>query len=75
MDERDLAPVAVFAGPYTEAIVLHSLLEAEGIDVSLVDRQFGGLAEPSLFVRRSDADRAQQVVNDFVLKRAGITDK
>lgn len=79
MDERDLAPVTVFSGPYTEAIVLQSMLEAEGIPCS-VDTPFlgglgaavpiGGTGFPQVFVRRSDAARAQAVVDEFIGNRS-----
>ena len=75
MDERDLAPVAVFSGAYTDALVLQSLLEVKDITVSLSTPFLGGLGAaapvdtsgfPRIYVRRCDAARAQELVNEFL---------
>ena len=78
MDECDLAPVAVFSGPYTEAIVLQSMLISEGIPASLDTPFLGGLGTqvsisgtgfPNVVVRRSDVEGAQVIVAGFVQHR------
>ncbi len=85
MDERDLAPVEVFAGAYTQAIVLQSMLEAEAIRVSLVTPFLGGIGPqvplgnvgslPRLMVRREDAARARELVQAFLRADGQAQDK
>jgi len=79
MDELDLAPVAVFSGPYTDAMVLQSMLISEGIPASLDTPFLGGLATtvsvsgaglPKVVVRRSDVAGAQVIVAGFVQHRS-----
>jgi hypothetical protein len=59
-------PTLVFAGTYTEAIFLKTLLESAEIAVSLHERMIGeGFHETQLYVRLADAERAQELVEDF----------
>jgi hypothetical protein len=57
----------VFAGNYTEAVFLKTLLESAGIAVSFDDVLLGerGREDYCLYVRSPDAERAQELVEDF----------
>jgi hypothetical protein len=62
-----------FSGQYSEAIVLKSLLDAQGIDASL-HTDFMAVSftapttrgSPALYVRRRDAERARVLVDEFL---------
>lgn len=63
----DLAPVTVYSGSYTEAVFLKSLIESAGIDTALVMALVTGYRRvPYLTVRRRDAERARELVEDFL---------
>jgi hypothetical protein len=66
MSEDDL-PIVVFQGEQSDAVFLVSLLESEGIDVT-VEKTFMGIAFAGarrLFVRRRDAQKAARIVEGF----------
>lgn len=66
MKEDDL-PIVVFKGDHSDAVFLVSLLESEGIDVTL-EKNFMGVAFAGtwqLFVRRRDAQKAARIVEVF----------
>jgi len=59
-------PALVFSGDYSEAIFLKTLLEAAGIEVSLL-KSLGsrGGGPPQLRVRKRDAQAAHELIADF----------
>ena len=64
----DDVPTVVFTGPYTEVLVLKSLIESYGIETSFDGPQVRGSGIQwgcNLYVRRADAPHANQVVSDF----------
>ena len=66
MTEDDL-PIVVFQGEHSDAVFLVSLLESEGIDVT-VEKNFMGVAfagNQRLLVRRRDAQRTARIVEIF----------
>jgi hypothetical protein len=64
--EGDL-PTVVFAGAYEDAMFLKSLLESTGIHATFDSLPMRGRTpfESKVYVRRADADKARELVDDF----------
>ena len=74
MPDRDI-PVEVFAGDYSEATFLRSLLSSAGIETSLIQgTNLAPLVQPRLLVRGRDAGKARDLIEDFLKhgKRTGV---
>jgi hypothetical protein len=63
----DSVPTLVFSGPYAEVLFLKTLIESAGIETSLGSLPIrGGMPiEAKLYVRRADAEHANELVDDF----------
>jgi hypothetical protein len=60
---RHTVPTLVFEGGYPQALVLKSLLEADGIEVTLDERFARGLGQrPRLYVAREDEADARRLI-------------
>ncbi len=81
MKKRDeSAPVEVFAGTQWETSMVRSLLEAEGIEVFLMDEVIGtltpwyaspgGAAPIKVFVSGTDEERALGIVKEYIKNAA-----
>src|SRR5262245_2735186 len=58
--------VRVYSGPYAEVLFLKTLIESAGIETSFSDVPQRGVGfEPVLFVRRADAEHANELIADF----------
>jgi hypothetical protein len=63
----DDVPTLVFEGPYAEVLFVQTLIESAGIATNVTDQMRGGRVgfETRLFVRRADAEHANELVADF----------
>ena len=69
---QDKVPVLVYEGEYSVALVMRSLLEAEGIAVTFDDLPVGGAwgrRESRIYVARADETFARRVI--AVSEKAG----
>ncbi len=67
--------IAIFNGPYTEAMIVKNMLENQGIDVFIANENMaliepvaissGGYNTVTLHVDQTDFDRGQQILNDY----------
>jgi hypothetical protein len=66
MSEDDV-PTLVFEGPYAEVMFVQTLIESAGIATNVTEQMRGGRVgfEMRLFVRRADAEHANELVADF----------
>jgi hypothetical protein len=74
---RDDVPTVVFTGAYTEVMFLKTLIESSGIETSMDGPGVRGSGIQwgcTLYVRRADAARANEVVADFRANRQRTID-